>query len=135
MCGLSCSPVVPPGLSAHKCVTAWSASRHLAMCPFCPGCPSPLFLLVWMNVSLTPWLLDLHTVQFSGGSGYFLFLNLLLSFFWLCKEVKYISLHLHLGWKYPPFFYSLHEIPVLEKASSSLIRIRYLCLFFLFLFF
>ena len=41
-----------------------------------------------MNVSsLAPWLLDFfHIVRFSGTSGYFLFLNLLLSFFWLCKE-------------------------------------------------
>ena len=48
---------------------------------------------------LTPWLLDFHTVQLSGSSGYFLFLNLLLAFFWLCKEVKCIYLHLHLGRK------------------------------------
>ena len=42
-----------------------------------PGCPSPPLLLVWMNVcSLTPWLLDFHTVQFSVSSGCFLFLNL-----------------------------------------------------------
>ena len=48
-------------------------------------------LPVWMNVSsLIPWSLDFHTVQFSGSSAYFLFLNLLLSFFWLCKETKYI---------------------------------------------
>ena len=45
---------------------------------------------------LTPWLLDFHTVQFSGSCGYFLFLNLL-SFFWLCEETKYIYLCLHLG--------------------------------------
>ena len=41
-------------------------------------------LLVWMNVSsLTPWLLEFHTVLFSGTSGCFLFLDLLLSLFWL----------------------------------------------------
>ena len=34
-----------------------------------PGCPSPPLLLVRMNVSsLTPWLLDFHTAQFSGSS-------------------------------------------------------------------
>ena len=52
---------------------------------------------VWMNVSsLTPWLSDFHAVWFSGSSDCFLFLNLLLSFFWLCEEVKhfYVSLHL-----------------------------------------
>ena len=59
---------------------------------------SPPLLPVWMNVSsLTPWLLDFHTVRFSGNSGYFVFLNLLLSFLWLCEEAKYIYLHLHLG--------------------------------------
>ena len=57
---------------------------------------SPL-LLVWVNVSsLTPWLSDFHTFQFSGSSGYFLFLNLLLSF-WSCEEAQCIYLHLPLG--------------------------------------
>ena len=46
---------------------------------------------------LTPWLLDFYTVWFSGSSSYFLFLNLLLSFFWLCKEAKCICLHLPLA--------------------------------------
>ena len=46
-----------------------------------PGCPSPPLLPVWMNVSsLSPWLLDFHTVQFSGSSGWFLFLNCCPSF-------------------------------------------------------
>ena len=55
---------------------------------------------VWMNASsLTPWLSDFHTVKFSGSSDYFLLLNLLLSFFWLCEQAKYIYLLLHLGWK------------------------------------
>ena len=89
---LSCSPVVPPSLSACKCVTTWSASCHLAwssshclaMGSLHPGCPSLPLLPVWMNVSsLTPWLSDFHTVWFIGSSGCFLFLNLL-SFFWLC---------------------------------------------------
>ena len=41
-----------------------------------PGCPSLPLLPVWMNVSsLTPWLSDFHTVQFSVSSGCFLFLN------------------------------------------------------------
>ena len=63
------------------------------------GCPSPPLLLVWMNVSsLSPWLLDFHTVLFSVSSGCFLFLNLLLSF-WLHEEAQSIYLHRHLGWK------------------------------------
>ena len=65
-----------------------------------PHCPSPPFLPAWMIVSSsTPWLSDFHTVQFSGSSGYFLFLNLLLTFFWLCKEVQCVYLCLHLGRK------------------------------------
>ena len=95
MRGLSLSPVVPPGLSACKCGTARSASHHpicsssycLALSPLCPGCPSPSLLPVWMSVSsLTPRVLDFHAVQFPGSSGCFLFLNLCLFFFWLCKE-------------------------------------------------
>ena len=50
------------------------------------GCPSPHLLQVWVSVSsLSHWLSDFHTIQFSVSSGCFLFLNLLLSFFWLCK--------------------------------------------------
>ena len=79
LCGLSCSPVVPPCLSAHKCGTALSAtlpnlsSRHqLAASPLHPGCLSPPLQPVWMNVSsLTPWLSDFHIVWFSGSSGWF----------------------------------------------------------------
>ena len=49
--------------------------------PFChhsslPSCVSLPLLPVWMNVSsLTPWLLDFHTLRFSVSSGCFLFLN------------------------------------------------------------
>ena len=102
--GLFWSPVVPPGLSACECGTAWSATcclTHpvycLAACPLHPGCPSLSFLPVWMNVSsLTPWLPDFHTAQFSGSSGCFLFLNLS---FRLYEEAKCIYLCLHLGQK------------------------------------
>ena len=122
LCGLSCSPAVPTGLSAHECGTtrssghhlAWSGSQHLArpsppapvlQPPPChksspPSCPSLPLWLVCMNVSsLTPWLLDFHTVIFSVNSGWFLFLNLLLSFFRLCREAQCVYLLLHLGWK------------------------------------
>ena len=55
---------------------------------------------VWVNVSsLTPWLLDFHTVRFSVSSGCFFVFKLLLSFFWLCEEAQCIYLLLHLGWK------------------------------------
>ena len=66
---------------------------------YAPSCLSPCLLPVWMNVSsLTPLLLDFHTVWFSGSSVYILILNFLLSF-WLCEEAKYIYLCLHLGQK------------------------------------
>ena len=98
--GLSHSPVVPPGLSTCKCRTTWSTSCLLAVCPLHPGCSSLTLLPVWLNVSsLTPRLLDFQTVQFSGSFGCFLFLNWLLSFFWLCEEAKWFYLHLHLGQK------------------------------------
>ena len=87
--GLSHSPVVPPGLSAlvlqpppcresspPTAVSTPPASRSAS--------------------SLTPWLAYLHRVCFFGSSGCFLFLNLLLSFFCLCKETQCIYLCLHL---------------------------------------
>ena len=40
-----------------------SSIHHLVEHPFCPGCPSPPLLPVWMNVSsLIPWLLDFHSL-------------------------------------------------------------------------
>ena len=52
-------------------------------------------LPVWMNVSLSPWLSEFHAVCSSGSSCCLLFLNWLLSFFWLCDEVKCFYLHFH----------------------------------------
>ena len=71
--------------------------------------PCCLSSLPWLPVSAPPTGLDecfffislvvrLHTVQFSVSSGCFLFLNLLLSFFSLCKEAQCVYLCLHLGW-------------------------------------
>ena len=98
LCGLSRFPVVPPSLSAHECGTSWFTS-HLLGCASSPTwLPSPPLLPVGMNVSLTPWLSDFHEVWISGSSVYFLFLNLLLSFFWLCEEAKCFYLCLHRGW-------------------------------------
>ena len=51
-----------------------SASRSLTVSPLRPSRPSLPLLLVWMNVSsLSPWLSDFYTVQFSVGSGCFCF--------------------------------------------------------------
>ena len=140
MHGLSRSPVVPPGLSACKCGTTQSTSHRLVWSASCclsclvlqlppchksspPGCPSLPLRPVWMNVSsLTPWLSDFHIVKFSGSSGYFLFLNLLLSF-WLWEEAKCIYLRLHLGqkswdsWPLVPFL--LFECVTCQGVSSN----------------
>ena len=46
------------GLPALSAFTLWSS-------PVRPGCPSPPFLLVWINASsLTPWLSYFHTAWF-----------------------------------------------------------------------
>ena len=97
--GLSCSPVVPPGLSASKCGTAWSPAATLLQLLPAPAAhlPPPT---VWMNVYfLTSWLSYFHAVRFSGSSGCFLLLNLLLCFFWLGEEAQCVYLCLHLGQK------------------------------------
>ena len=65
----------------------WTTSHHLAAHPLHLSCLSMPLLPVRMKFSsLTPWFLDFHTVWISGSSCWLLFLNLLLSFFWLCKE-------------------------------------------------
>ena len=89
--------VVPPSPSAAAS-PPWSSRCHLAVSPRHLSCPSLPLLPVWMNVSsLSPWLSDFHTVLFSVSSSYLLFLNLLLSFFWLYEEAKCIYLRLNLG--------------------------------------
>ena len=54
---------------------AGTISCRLAASLLCPGCPSPPLLPVWNGSSLTHWLSDFRTVQFSLSSGCFLFLN------------------------------------------------------------
>ena len=73
---LPCPPAAALPSPFHNPPPAGSTSHCLASSPLCPSCPSPSLLLIWMNVSsLSPWLLDFHTVQFSVSSGCFLFLN------------------------------------------------------------
>ena len=97
-------PALPAAISPTLVILSppclpWSSSCHLASRHLWPSCPSLPLLPIWVNVSsLTPWLSDFHTVWYSVGSGYVLFLNLLLSF-WLCGEAKCIYLWLHLSWK------------------------------------
>ena len=113
------SVLLPSCSSWFICMQMWDCplyqlpTRRASSLPYCP---SPPLLPVWVSVSsLTPWLSDFHTVQFSGSSGCFLFLNLLLSFFWLCEEAKCIYLRLHLGQKSHMF---LNEK---KKASMKII--------------
>ena len=102
------SVLLPSCSSRFICMWMWD---HLVPQPLpcftssLPGCLSLPLLLVCMNVSsLTPWLLDFHTVRFSVISGCFLFLNLLL-FFWLCEEAECVYLCLHLGQKLDSRFF------------------------------
>ena len=71
----------------------WSARCHLAMHHLCLSCPvsAPPTSLDKIS-SLTPWLSNFHMVWFSSSSGYFLFLNWLLSFFWLCEKTEYLPM-------------------------------------------
>ena len=105
--GLSCSPVVPPSLSACKCGTTQSSSHHLTASPLLPGCLSLPRLLVWMNVSsLTPLLSDFHTVRFSDSFGCFLFLNLSLSLFG-CVRRHSVFTYGHILARSPQIFHLL----------------------------
>ena len=75
----------------------------------CPRGPPPCQVSSppWLPVSAPPTSLDecfsnslvvgLPCKWFSDRSGCSLFLNWLLSFFWLCKEVRHFCLCLHLG--------------------------------------
>ena len=75
-------PICSSWFIRTRMLTAGSTSYCFAAHSLLCGCLSQPLLLVWMNISsLTPWSLDFHTVQFSGSSGCFLFLNWLLSFF------------------------------------------------------
>ena len=99
-----------------------SSSCCLAVSPLRPGYPSLPLLLVWMNSSsLTPWLLDFHTVRFFGSSGWFLFLNLLLSFFWLCKEAQCIYVCLNLVQKPICFQFLISSICLMLLAFETVI--------------
>ena len=134
--GLSCSPVVPPGLSTCKCGTCCATSHHLAHLlalqllpcyksspPRLPVSTSPSGL---NECSLTLWLPDFHTVRFSVSSGYFLFLNLLL-FFWLFEEASVSTYASILAWSSLfailigcLFFASLHSKSLISFSASSI---------------
>ena len=69
---------LPHCSSLFICMWIWDHLVHqllnLAAWPVYPNCLFPCLLSVWINVSsLTPWLSDFFTVQFSGSSGCFCF--------------------------------------------------------------
>ena len=78
-----CANVGPQGLLAvalpaqfHNPPPRWVRQPPPCRESCLPGCSSLPLQPVWMNVSsLSPWLLDFHTVRFSVSSGCFLFLN------------------------------------------------------------
>ena len=85
-----------------------------------PGCPSPSLLQVWMNISsLTPWLLDFHTIQFSVSSGCFFVFKLLLSFFCLCEKTQCVYLRLYLVRKSEITLLCLFSIPPQAACANS----------------
>ena len=99
---------LPSCSSQFICTQMWdchhlarSASRHIAMSP-----------LTRLPVSTPPTGLDkcfffnslVQTSYSLTVCQFWLFFNLLLSFFWLCKEAQCIYLHLHLGRKSPVTF-------------------------------
>ena len=94
LCGLFRSPVVPPSLSARECGAAQSASHRLAVCPLHPSYRSGWVFLLYLLGCRTCIQFDFLSVLVV-----FLFLNLLLSFFWLCKQAQCVYLCLHIGWK------------------------------------
>ena len=67
----------------------------------------PSYRSGWIS-SLSPWLSDFHTVQFSVSSGCFFVFKLLLSFFCLCEGAQGVYLCLHLGRKSDWNFLKFH---------------------------
>ena len=97
--GLSHSPVIPPSLSACKCGTACSTSRFAHSSP--PATTLLRVVSTQLPISAPPTGLDecfffiylvvrLPYSLIFVSSGCFSFLNLLLSFFWLCEEAECI---------------------------------------------
>ena len=69
-------PAAPLPTPLHNLLPHWVCQPPPCHESSPPGCPSLPHRPVWMNgSSLSPWLSDFHTVQFSISSGWFLFLN------------------------------------------------------------
>ena len=128
--GLSCSPVVPPSYPQANVRLPGPPATALPSI-LAAQLPISTLLPVWVSVSsLTPWLSGFHTVRFSGSSGWFLFLNLLLSFFWLCEEAWCVYLCLHLGWKSPIYYgnfinFTLHSPKNVLYSAMSFVALQH----------
>ena len=73
---LPCRPAAALPTLLHNVPPCWVLQPPPCHESSPPSCVSPPLLPVWMNASsLTPWLSDFHTVQFSVSSGCCLFLN------------------------------------------------------------
>ena len=73
---LSHPPAAALSTRLHNLPPRWVRQAPPFHKSFPPSCPYLPLLLVLMNISsLSPWLLDFHTVSFSVSSGCFLFLN------------------------------------------------------------
>ena len=69
---LPCRPAAALPTLLHNLPPYWVLQPLPCWESSLPGCPSPPLLPVWMNVSsLSPWLSDFHTLQFSVSSGDF----------------------------------------------------------------
>ena len=74
----SCSPQLIC-MQMWDTLVSWQLPPCCVSSPTSPGCPSLPLLAVWVNVSsLTPWLLDFHALWFSGSSGFFVCLFVLI---------------------------------------------------------
>ena len=98
-CTISLAPQLFLPVYLHACVgslslpaTTLPASVH--QLPPCPESSPPLLIVSASPTTLNEcfffnsWVSNFHTVRFPGSSGYFLFLNLLLSFFSLGEEAS-----------------------------------------------
>ena len=125
MCGVFCSPAIPPGLSMHECGAAGSASHHLVGSASCSlACPAPQSAtLLGPSATALPRVLSTPAAGSAPPTGLderfsfislvvglpcsliicqfwlFFVVKLLLSFFWLCEEAQCVYLCLHLGRK------------------------------------
>ena len=142
---MSHSLVVSPGLSAHECGSACSTSHRLAR-PSPPAASLPQVLSAGLPISAPPAGLDecfffkSLVVRLPYGLIFwqfccFLFLNLLLSFFWLCKEAQCIYLHLHLARKSPcELKKNVYPVVIQCKVRSSLLIMWFRSLISVFIF-